>query len=195
MSLPESFFDECAELVEEHRREHEDPDRSARRRAERLGRPYVAPQNSPTKSEIKMSKSLTIELPDYIHQGLTERAEKAGTTAEEHAIGIITEALREIDGAPAKEIGEDDDSNETSKAKPRPPLPPTPAEAHATAMEIQGRIQSLICAGRFAEAHDLEKVYNACTKIEAKANQPSVEQQRQSLVHSIIKHGSELLRR
>ena len=44
-----------------------------------------------------MAKSLKIELPDHVHEDLAERAEKAKSTPEKHAVELITEALRKID--------------------------------------------------------------------------------------------------
>jgi hypothetical protein len=99
------------------------------------GRPYFAPTNSqPKKPEIKMTKSLTIELDEDTHATIVRHAEEAKTTPEKHAAGLIEEALREIDAAPAKEVGEDDPDNQASRRKERPPLPPT--SAAATAREI-----------------------------------------------------------
>jgi hypothetical protein len=193
MSLPESFFDECAEMVEEHRREHEDPDRYARRRAERLGRPYVAPTNSqPKKPEIKMTKLLTIEIDEQTHADIVRHAEEAGTTAEKHAANLIEQALRSIDAEPAKRTDADDPDNGDSRRKERPPLPPA-ATAREIA-EIQNRVNFLLSEGRFSEAKDLQKITDAYYKSpgQAKQTDAAIEQQRSVLVESIAQSGNRL---
>ena len=44
-----------------------------------------------------MAKTLKIELPDHVHSDLEERAKKAGTTTERHAVEFIQKSLSEIE--------------------------------------------------------------------------------------------------
>ena len=53
-----------------------------------------------------MAKSLKIELPDHVHEDLVERAQKAQQPPEEHAVALITKALREIDGEPQQSVAD-----------------------------------------------------------------------------------------
>ncbi len=165
--------------------------------------------------EEETTQRVILELDVELFRELEAYCTDRGTTIEEEIIAWIESGLPEEQGTsnddadrkkqqrqaerdsnPSKSTSENDPDNGDSRRKERPPLPPTAARltplTPVERMEITAQIQNLYFAGRHNEARDLQKIMNQRERYEEK---PSVEQQRQSLVDSIVRHGSALLKR
>ncbi len=136
-------------------------------------------------------QGITIEecIVDWIESGLPDDPD---TSNGDEDAREKQQRQAERDSNPSKSTSENDPDNFPERRKLT--RHETPAEAHARRLENKAHHESLVCAGRFQDAADFAKVAIGCDKIEAQGNQPSVEQQRKSLVDSIVRHGSQLLR-
>ena len=129
----------------------------------------------------------TVELSDEQYERLERSASDNGRSVEQEAQILIDRALLESDAAPASETGEDDSDNDSSrkllKRKPESKLEPLTREQR---MEWIGKIQNLTYSGKIDEAAAAERIVNAYDKLEAKQNEPTVEQQRTAFVDAAV---------
>jgi hypothetical protein len=124
--------------------------------------------------------------------------------AEEAIASLIRTGLQSADQSNADELGESDPDNEgapdrqkehQSIKETRKASVMTAAETFKQKAELQGKIAGFLEQGNFAAARECEKVFNVYLRHEEAANEPTEEQQRQSLVDSIVRNGKRLMGR
>jgi hypothetical protein len=148
---------------------------------------------------------VTISIPADLAESLAAYAKENNQSAEEAVAALVRTGLQSADQSGAGETGEDDPDNmgggntdrkkEHESIKETRTAAMTAAETFRQRAELQGKIAGFIERGDFASARECEKVFNAYLRHEAAANEPTEEQQRQSLVDSIVKFGTEEMRR
>jgi hypothetical protein len=137
-----------------------------------------------------IDRGITIEecIVDWIENGLPDEPDASTGDADRKK----EQQKQTSDGRDPGRLSEHDEDNFSStknREKTKALVPRTPAER----MEITAQIQNLFCAGRDGEARALMKIASAYDRHEQKANEPGVEQQRKSLVDSIVRSGNRLL--
>jgi hypothetical protein len=148
---------------------------------------------------------LTISIPADLAESLAAYAKENNQSAEEAVAALVRTGLQSADQSGAGETGEDDPDNmgggNTDRKKEHESITETrtatmtAAEVFKQRAELAGQIAGHLQVGNFAAAKECERVFNAYLRHEEAGNEPTVEQQRQSLVDSIVKHGTRIMGR
>jgi hypothetical protein len=147
--------------------------------------------------------TVMIAIPEDLVEALAKYCRDNNQSSEEACGALVRLGLQSADQSGADEIGEDDPDNEGGpdrqkehqSIKETRSATMTAAETFKQKAELAGKIAGFIERGDFASAKECEKIFNAYERHQAAANAPTEEQQRQSLVDSIVRNGTRLMGR
>jgi hypothetical protein len=149
------------------------------------------------------ASTISIKLEEDLIEPLAKYAEKNSQSREEAAAALLRMGLMGDDQSGASELGENDTDNEGApdrqkehqSIKETRSATMTAAQIFQQKAELAGKIAGFLQVGNFAAAKECERVFNAYERHQAAANAPTEEQQRQSLVDSIVRNGTRLMGR
>jgi hypothetical protein len=159
------------------------PDKDRRRRV----------MNGPRPNFRNDLPTITIKVPDDLVDALADYSKENSQSAEEACLSLIRTGLQSADQSNADEIGENDPDNQggndSDRMKEHQSIKETRGETVQRQMQCEAEVQELLAMGRFDEARRVEKLYAAYGR--HVTPKPTDDEQRNALVDSIVRLGTE----